>query len=380
MSETSFNDPHQPHTLTKRDLEVPELDLGSPWKVRGITFRNRIAMSPMCQFSSVDGFADDWHLVHLGSRAVGGSALILVEATAVTPEGRISPSDLGIWKDEHIPALKRIAHFIRSQGAVAGIQLAHAGRKASCNEPWKGDDPIPPKDGGWNVIAPSPIPFLKAGPVPKELDHAGIRGVIHAFEEAAKRAVQAGFQVIEIHAAHGYLLHEFLSPLSNQRKDEYGGSLENRMRIVLEIASSLRKIVPQEHLLIVRLSATDWHEGGWDVEQSVELSRHLKERGVDLIDVSTGALLPVAQIPVSKGYQVPFAQKIRDKASIPTGAVGLITDPQHANEIITTGSADMVFVGRELLRDPYWAIRAQHELEIDPSWPLQYGYAVKRKK
>ncbi len=337
-------------------------------------------MSPMCQYSATDGMANDWHLVHLGSRAVGGVALVMVEATAVTPEGRISPGDMGIWDDRHVEPLERIARFVESQGAVAGIQIAHAGRKGSCDLPWKGGARLKtPKEGGWTVVAPSPIPFADGDPSPVALDEAGIDQVVAAFEAAARRALDAGFRLIEIHAAHGYLLHEFLSPLSNHRQDQYGGSLENRMRLVLRVAAALRSLMPDALPLFVRISATDWEAGGWDADQSVVLSRRLKELGVDLIDVSSGALVPKARIPVAKGYQVPFARKIRDEACIMTGAVGMITETAHANEIITGGDADLVFLARELMRQPYWALRAEHELGTDPSWPTQYGYAVRRR-
>jgi 2,4-dienoyl-CoA reductase-like NADH-dependent reductase (Old Yellow Enzyme family) len=362
------------------DREVPEVDLLSPLTIRGVTCRNRIVMSPMCQYCATEGMADDWHLVHLGSRAVGGAALIFVEATAVTRDGRISPGDMGIWDDRHVEPLARIARFIQSQGAVPGIQLAHAGRKASCDVPWNGGARLrTPEQGGWTVVAPSPIPFNDDDPPPVALDQAGIDGVVAAFEAAARRALAAGFRVLEIHAAHGYLLHEFLSPLSNHRTDQYGGSLENRMRPLLRVAESLRRHMPRELPLFVRISATDWVEGGWDVEQSVVLAGHLRELGVDLIDVSSGALVPRARIPVGKGYQVPFARRIRDEAGIRTGAVGLITEPHHADEIITGGDADLVFLAREMLREPYWALKAQHELGAEPAWPTQYGYAVKRR-
>lgn len=361
------------------DREIPEVDLLSPLTIRGVSLRNRIVMSPMCQYSAEDGLANDWHLVHLGSRATGGTALVIVEATAVTPQGRISPADTGLWSDRHIEPLARIARFIHSQGAVAGIQLAHAGRKASCSAPWLGGAPLSEQQGGWPVIAPSALPFNEGDPVPEALDAAGIEQVISDFAAATERAVQAGFRVIELHAAHGYLLHEFLSPLSNHRDDEYGGSLENRMRLTLRVAERMRSILPDSLPLFVRISATDWAEGGWDVEQSVQLALRLKPLGVDLIDVSSGALVPKARIPVSKGYQVPLARQIRDQAAIATGAVGLITEPQHANEIVTAGDADLVFVGRELLRDPYWALRAEHELGAEPAWPTQYGYAVRRR-
>lgn len=365
---------------TDHDREVPEIDLLSPLTIRGITLRNRIAMSPMCQYVAVEGLASDWHLVHLGSRAVGGVALVMVEATAVTPDGRISPGDLGIWGEQHIEPLARIARFIHSQGAVAGIQLAHAGRKASCEPPWKGGARLKtPAAGGWTVVAPSPVPFDEGDPVPTPLDEAGIEGILAAFEAAAGRALAAGFRVIEIHAAHGYLLHEFLSPLSNRRTDRYGGSLENRMRLLLLVAERLRRQVPAELPLFVRISATDWADGGWDVAQSVVLAKHLKDLGVDLIDVSSGGLVPKVRIPVGKGYQVPAAQKIRDEVGIMTGAVGLITESRHADEIVTGGDADLVFIGRELLREPYWALKAQHELDEEPSWPTPYGYAVKRR-
>lgn len=362
------------------DQELPEVDLLTPLTVRGVTFRNRIAMSPMCQYSAREGLANDWHLVHLGSRAVGGAALVFVEATAVTREGRISPADLGIWSDEHIEPLARIARFVHEQGAVAGIQLAHAGRKASSAPPWEGGATLKTADaGGWTTLAPSPIPFHKDDPLPVALDEKGINDLVDAFEAAARRALAAGFKVLEIHAAHGYLLHEFLSPLSNQRDDQYGGSLENRMRLLLRVAERMRAWMPESLPLFVRISATDWAEGGWDIEQSVELCKRLKALGVDLIDVSSGGTLPTARIPVAKGYQVPCCQRIHDDADIKTGAVGLITDPQYANEIVTGGCAELVLVGRELLREPYWALKAQHALDQEPAWPVPYGYAVKRR-
>lgn len=365
---------------TDHDREVPEIDLLSPLTIRGITLRNRIAMSPMCQYVAAEGLASDWHLVHLGSRAVGGVALVLVEATAVTPDGRITPGDLGIWGEQHVEPLARIVRFVHSQGAVAGIQLAHAGRKASCEPPWMGGARLEtPAAGGWTVVAPSPVPFSEGDPVPAPLDDLGIEGVVAAFAAAADRALAAGFRVIEIHAAHGYLLHEFLSPLSNRRTDRYGGNLENRMRLLLRVAERLRQGMPEELPLFVRISATDWVEGGWDVEQSVVLARHLKALGVDLIDVSSGALVPQARIPLGKGYQVPLARKVRCEANIRTGAVGLITEPRHADEIVTGGDADLVFLARELLREPYWALKAQHELGAEPSWPTPYGYAVRRR-
>jgi 2,4-dienoyl-CoA reductase-like NADH-dependent reductase (Old Yellow Enzyme family) len=367
-------------TEANHDREVPEIDLLSPLTIRGVTFRNRIAMSPMCQYCAEDGFANDWHFVHLGSRAAGGAALVVVEATAVSAAGRITPGDLGIWKDEQVEPLARIAHFVHRQGAVAGIQLAHAGRKASCDLPWKGGLGLKtPEKGGWTVVGPSSIPFAETSPVPVPLDETGIEGVITAFEAAARRALAAGFQLIEIHAAHGYLLHEFLSPISNRRNDQYGGSLENRMRFPLRIAERLRGVIPEQLPLFVRISATDWVEGGWDVDQSVEFARQLKRLGVDLIDVSSGGMVPYARIPMAKGYQVPFARRIREGADIRTGAVGLITDPHHADEIVTGGDANMVFIAREMLREPYWALKAQQALGEEPAWPVQYGYAVKRR-
>ncbi|ALK97317.1 oxidoreductase [Massilia sp. WF1] len=362
------------------DQEVPEVDLLSPLTLRGLTMRNRIAMAPMCQYSAEEGMANDWHLVHLGSRAVGGAGLVIVEATGVTRDGRITPGDLGIWSDDHVEPLARIARFVNSQGACAGIQLAHAGRKASTAAPWVGGATLrTAEEGGWPVVAPSPIPFHPSDPAPVALDEAGIDGIVDAFEAAARRALSAGFKVLEIHAAHGYLLHQFLSPHSNQREDRYGGSLENRMRFALRVTERVRAAVPAELPLFVRISATDWAAGGWDIEQSVELSRRLKDLGADLIDVSTGGNLPTARIPVAKRYQVPCSRRIRDDAGIPTGTVGLITDPKEADDIVTGGDADLVLIGRELLREPYWALKAQHAFEEEPDWPVQYGYAVKRR-
>jgi 2,4-dienoyl-CoA reductase-like NADH-dependent reductase (Old Yellow Enzyme family) len=380
------SDGHAPHVMghgcpagTDHDREVPEIDLLTPLTIRGVTLRNRIVMSPMCQYVAQDGLASDWHLVHLGSRAVGGAALVITEATAVTPEGRISPGDLGIWGEQHVEPLARIVRFVHAQGAVAGIQLAHAGRKASCDAPWSGGALLAPEAGGWPVVAPSPVPFNDGDPAPTALDDAGIDAVVDAFEAAAGRALAAGFRVIELHAAHGYLLHQFLSPLSNRRTDQYGGSLDNRMRLTLRVAERLRRRVPDDLPVFVRISATDWAEGGWDVEQSVVLTGKLKELGVDLIDVSSGALVPTARIPVSRGYQVPFARRIRQASGLLTGAVGLITDARQANEIVTGGDADVVFLARELLREPYWALKAEQELGAEPSWPTPYGYAVKRR-
>ncbi len=367
-------------SASDHDRDVPEIDLLSPLTIRGVTFRNRIVMSPMCQYIAKNGFADDWHLVNLGSRAVGGVALAIVEATAVMREGQITNGDLGIWSDEHIEPLARIARFVHSQGAVAGIQLAHAGRKASCDLPWNGGAGLlTPEAGGWPVVGPSAIPFDDGNPVPKALDEAGIDEIVAAFEKGAKRALAAGFRVIEIHNAHGYLLHEFLSPLSNHRTDQYGGSLDNRMRLPLRVAGAVRKIVPTDLPVFVRISATDWAEGGWEVDQSVVLARRLKDLGIDLIDVSSGGLVPRARVSVGQGYQVPFACRIRDEAGIMTGAVGLITEPRQANEIVTGGDADLVLLARELMREPYWAIKAQQELGAEPTWPISYGYAVKRR-
>jgi len=371
--------PHGCTAGTDHDREVPEIDLLSPLTIRGVTLRNRIVMSPMCQYVAQDGFADDWHLVNAGSRASGGVALVIVEATAVTAEGRITPGDLGIWTDAHVEPLARIVRFVESQGTVAGIQLAHAGRKASCDLPWNGGAGLTPAQGGWQVVAPSAIPFDEGNSTPRALDAAGIDGVVAAFEAATRRALSAGFRVIEIHAAHGYLLHEFLSPLSNQRTDQYGGSLENRMRLLLRVAAAVRKLVSAELPVFVRISATDWVDGGWDIEQSVVLAARLKELGIDLIDVSSGGMVPRARIPVAGGYQVPFACRIRSETGIMTGAVGLITETSQANEIVTGGDADLVLLARELLREPYWALKAQQELGVEPSWPISYGYAVKRR-
>ncbi|HEY4594808.1 MAG TPA: NADH:flavin oxidoreductase/NADH oxidase [Thermoanaerobaculia bacterium] len=356
--------------------DSPAPALLTPLTLRGVTLRNRIVMSPMCQYSAEEGMCDDWHLVHLGSRAVGGAALIVVEATAVTRDGRISPADMGIWSGAHVEPLARVARFVHAQGAVAGIQLAHAGRKASTLPPWKGGGPIlRPEEGGWTVVGPSPIPFVEGGPVPVPLDEEGIDAVVDAFEAAAQRALAAGFRVIEIHAAHGYLLHEFLSPLSNRREDRYGGSLENRMRLTLRVAERVRGAMPEELPLFVRISATDWAEGGWDIEQSVALAKRLEEIGVDLIDVSSGGAVPGVRIPVGPGYQVPFARRIRHEAGIRTGAVGLITEPRQAEEILENGDADLIILARELLRNPYWVQKAQRELGAPVVFPVQYERA-----
>lgn len=327
----------------------------------------------MCQYSSDDGFASDWHLVHLGSRAVGGAGLIIAEATAVSPEGRITPNDLGLWKEEHIPQLSRIAAFVHTQGAAIGIQLAHAGRKASMSRPWEQERLVRPEEGGWlDVVAPSAVAFADHYAPPQALDGAGIRKVVADFTAATVRARRAGFDLIEIHAAHGYLLHEFLSPLSNGREDEYGGSFQNRVRLLLEVVDAVRREWPDSLPLLVRISATDWTEGGWDLEQSVELARLLKARGVDLIDVSSGGVVPHVRIPVGPGYQTPFAEQIRKQAGIPTAAVGMIVDPAQADAAIRNGQADMVLLARELLRDPYWALHAAAHLGVKAPWPAQY--------
>jgi 2,4-dienoyl-CoA reductase-like NADH-dependent reductase (Old Yellow Enzyme family) len=351
-------------------------NLFQPISFRGVTLKNRIVVSPMCQYSSADGLADDWHLVHLGSRAVGGAGLIFVEATAVTAEGRITPGDMGIWDDRHIEPLARIARFIHRMGGIAGIQLAHAGRKASCLVPWQGGGRLKtPEEGGWEVVAPSVIPFREGDPLPRALDSEGIEMIVAEFAAAARRAIQAGFRVIEIHGAHGYLLHSFLSPLSNKRTDSYGGSLENRMRMLLRVATALRQTIPDDVPLFTRISSTDWVEGGWDIDQSVELARALKSAGVDLIDCSSGGLVPGAVVPVAPGYQVPFAAAILAQADIPTGAVGLITEPDQADAIIKSGQADLVFLAREMLREPYWALKAGQALGQEQKWPVQYERA-----
>jgi 2,4-dienoyl-CoA reductase-like NADH-dependent reductase (Old Yellow Enzyme family) len=349
--------------------------LFSPIKIKDTEFRNRIVVSPMCQYSSVDGFADNWHLVHLGSRAIGGAALVITEAIAVSPEGRISYGDLGIYKDEHIPKLKEINDFIHQHGAIAGAQLAHAGRKASHDLPWTGGKQIPSNHpNGWPSVGPSAVPFSASEEAPLELDKAGIEKVKSDFKAATIRAIAAGFKVIEIHGAHGYLLHEFYSPLSNQRTDEYGGSFENRIRLLLEVVESVQEVWPAGNPLFVRISSTDWVEGGWSVDDSIALAKILKDKGVDLVDCSSGGNA-LASIPLKSGYQVEFAEAVR-ATGILTGAVGLITDAKQADEIIKTGQADMVFLARQLLRDPYFPLRAAHELGYeDIEWPVQYERA-----
>ena len=349
--------------------------LFQPLTIRSINLKNRIAVSPMCQYSSVDGFANDWHLVHLGSRAVGGAGLVFTEATAVSAEGRITHHDLGIYKEEHLENLKRITAFIKKQNSVAGIQLAHAGRKASHHRPWDGSAALKENENPWTTDAPSAIPYKEGEPVPHELSKQEIKQIIDDFKRAAIRAKEAGFDVIELHGAHGYLLHEFLSPLSNQRKDEYGGSFENRIRFVLEITDAVRTVWDESLPLFVRLSATDWIEGGWNIEESIELSRILKTKGVDVIDCSSGGNSTAQKIPVGPLYQTPFAERIKKEAGIMTGAVGLITTSQEANDIINKEQADLVMMARQLLRDPYFPLHAAKELGVDVPWPVQYERA-----
>ena len=370
--------------------------LFAPIPLRGITLPCRIVVSPMCQYSSRDGFATDWHLVHLGSRAVGGAALVMTEASAVTPEGRISPQDLGIWSDEHVEGLRRITNFLHEQGSFAGMQLAHAGRKGSTPPPWEAARVVPPAEGGWtDVFAPSAIAFGDNYPLPIALDKAGIQRIVRGFADAARRAAACGFDVVEIHAAHGYLLHEFLSPISNRRTDEYGGSFENRIRLVIEVVDAVRATWPQESPLFVRISATDWLEDpatgkaaegtatgdelGWTLEQSIALASKLREHGVDLVDVSSGGNVASAKIPVGPGYQTAFSERIRREAGIATGSVGMITDPAQADHVIRSGQADVVILAREMLRDPYFALRAARELKQVVPWPVQYTRAADGK-
>ena len=346
--------------------------LFTPFRLRGVEFRNRIFLSPMCQYCAHDGFPDDWHLVHLGSRAVGGAGQVMVEATAVSPEGRITGGDLGIWSDRHAEAFRRITAFVEARGAVPAIQIAHAGRKASTEVPWHGGAPVSPEKGGWQPLGPSPIAFDGASTVPRALTADELKDLVCRYADAARRCLEAGFKVVEIHMAHGYLLHEFLSPLTNRRTDEYGGSLENRMRLPLEPAGAVREAWPAHLPLFARLSCTDWVEGGWDLPQSVELSRRLKEIGIDLIDCSSGGLVPDARIPAGPGYQVAFAAEIRARVGIATGAVGLITQAMQAEQIVATGQADVVILAREMLREPYWPLHAAGMLRTDVPWPSQY--------
>jgi 2,4-dienoyl-CoA reductase-like NADH-dependent reductase (Old Yellow Enzyme family) len=346
--------------------------LFSPFRLRSVEFKNRVFVSPMCQYSSNDGMPTDWHLVHLGSRAVGGAALVMVEATAVSPEGRISPWDSGIWSADHAQAFTRITAFIKAQSAVPGIQLAHAGRKASTDVPWRGGGLLDLGKGGWQPLAPSPIPFDRDSPMPREMSAADIAEVVAQFASAARYALEAGFEVLEVHMAHGYLLHEFLSPLANQRADWFGGSLQGRARFPLEVAETLRQTWPGHLPLFVRISATDWVEGGWDLAQSIELSRRLKEIGIDLIDCSSAGIVPHARIPAGPGFQVPFAAAIRREADMPTAAVGFITNPVQAEQIVALGEADAVLLAREMLRNPYWPLHAAKALNVDLPWPTQY--------
>jgi 2,4-dienoyl-CoA reductase-like NADH-dependent reductase (Old Yellow Enzyme family) len=347
--------------------------LFSPLKLRSIELKNRIAVSPMCMYSAVNGVPNDWHMVHLGSRAVGGAGLVIVEATGVRADGRISPGCLGLWNQEQLEKFKPIVQFIKNQGTVAGIQLAHAGRKASTDIAWKGGKPLTPEQGSWATVAPSALPFGEGWHTPHELTGSEIKQLLKDYLHSTELALKAGFQLIELHMAHGYLMHEFLSPLSNHRTDNYGGSLENRMRFPLEVAKAIRQAWPEELPLIVRISATDWVENGWDLEQSIHFAKELKKIGVDLIDCSSGGNVPKAKIPVGPGYQVPLAEGVRAGAEIATGAVGMITDPHNAEEILQSGKADLILMAREMLRDPYWPLHAAKKLGVDVTWPAQYG-------
>jgi 2,4-dienoyl-CoA reductase-like NADH-dependent reductase (Old Yellow Enzyme family) len=348
------------------------MHLFAPLTLRSVTLRNRIAVSPMCQYSAEEGRANDWHLVHLGSRAVGGAGLVVFEATAVEARGRISPADLGIWEDAQVEPLARIVRFVEAQGAAACLQLAHAGRKASTSAPWEGGGPVADEAGGWRPVAPSPLPFGPGHRVPDTLDSNGIARIVEAFRVAARRARGAGFRAVEIHAAHGYLLHQFLSPLSNQRADAYGGSFENRTRVVREVVTAVRAEWPDAFPLLVRISATDWLPGGWDADQSVELCRSLRALGVDLVDVSSGGTSATARVPAGPGYQTAFADRIRREAGIATGAVGMIASPEQADHVVRSGQADLVLLAREMLRDPYFALRASAVLRQEGPWPRQY--------
>lgn len=351
------------------------MNLFRAFRVRGTELKNRIAVSPMCEYSAKDGHPTSWHMVHLGSRAVGGAALVFTEATGVSAIGRISPADTGIYQDSHIESWRPIVEFVREQGAVAGIQLAHAGRKASTAVPWLGGGPIPPSNGGWEPVGPSAVPFSTGYNMPKELSVEEMERIVSEFRAAAQRALDAGFQVVEVHAAHGYLLHEFYSPLSNRRTDEYGESFENRIRLPLRVVKAVREVWPEQRPVFVRISASDWTEGGWDIEQSVELCRRLKGIGVDLVDVSSGGVVPGVSIPLGPSYQVGFAARIRRETGIATGAVGMISEPAQAETIIATGQADMVFLAREMLRDPYWPRRAAQALGVKIKPPVQYERA-----
>lgn len=352
------------------------IKLFSPLTIKNITLKNRIVMSPMCQYSSTDGFVNDWHLVHLGTRAAGGVGLVIAEATAVSPEGRITPGDTGLWSDAHIAGFAGIVKYIHSQKTFAGVQLAHAGRKASCAVPWEGGRQLGDDKGGWQTVAPGNIPFIGEDRKPVALDIKGIRKVVSDFRSAARRALAAGFDLIEIHSAHGYLLHEFLSPLSNNRNDEYGGSFENRTRLLREVTDAVKSEWPAENPLFVRISSTDWTEGGWTIEESVKLAEILKDMGVDLIDCSSGGNIYNASIPATPGYQVPFSEAIR-KTGILTGAVGYITQAGQAEAILQEDKADLIIVARELLRNPYFALNSARELGVDVEWPVQYLRAKK---
>ncbi|MEJ2050001.1 MAG: NADH:flavin oxidoreductase/NADH oxidase [Calditrichota bacterium] len=352
--------------------------LFTPLKIKEVEFRNRIFVSPMCQYSSVEGMPTDWHLVHLVSRAVGGAGLVMVEATAVSRQGRISPDDSGIWADDHIRGFQRITRLVKDQGAIPGIQLAHAGRKASTRKPWLGGGPLAKNEHPWQTLAPSAVPFADGYPAPKEIDENDLDELLQQYETAARRALEAGFKTVEIHMAHGYLLHQFLSPLSNKRIDKYGGSFENRIRFPLEVARVVRDNWPDHFPLFVRISVTDWADSGWDLEQSIQLAKSLKEIGIDLIDCSSGGLIPGVKIPAAPGYQTGFAAEIRRQAGIKTAAVGMITEPHQAEHILTTGQADAVFMAREMLRNPYWPLKAARELGDDVEWPHQYQRAKQK--
>jgi 2,4-dienoyl-CoA reductase-like NADH-dependent reductase (Old Yellow Enzyme family) len=351
--------------------------LFSSFEIKSVQLKNRIVVSPMCQYSAEDGFANDWHLVHLGSRAVGGAGLIIAEACAVSSEGRISPYDIGLWKDDHIPNLKRITTFIETQGSVPAIQLAHAGRKASCAQPWKGGEMLHKDEGGWQTVAPSAIPFNEKYSTPHSLSIPDILKLIECFKAAAKRAFEAGFKIIEIHAAHGYLIHEFFSPLSNQRTDDYGGSFQNRIRFLCEVVAAIQEVWPENLPIFVRISATDWVDGGWNIDESIELSHILKVMGIDLIDCSSGGNISNVRIPLAPGYQVVFSKKIKDATGISTGTVGLITDAQQAENILLHEEADLILFARELLRNPYFPLNAAAALHEKIEWPIQYDRARK---
>lgn len=349
--------------------------LFSPFTIKGVTLKNRIIVSPMCQYSAVDGFANDWHLVHLGSFAIGRAALILIEATGVSPEGRISSADLGLWKDEHIEKFNQINTFLKQQGSIPGIQLAHAGRKASTMVPWEGRDEVRIEDGGWQTVSPSAIPYSDDYPKPVALDRKGIQKVISDFKSATERALKAGFKVIEIHASHGYLLHQFLSPLTNQRTDEYGGNFENRIRLLLEVIESVQSVLPKENPLFARIPGTDWAEGGWTPEDASALGKILKDHGVDVLDVTSGGLVHHQKIAVGPAYQTPFAAKVKRETGAVTSTVGLITNAAQAESILVNEEADLVMLAREFLRDPHFPLRAAHELKENIDWPLQYERA-----